>query len=79
MIRVFILGTIEFDQLCTHGEFTIFNLGDETVLTAVTRNMTFFEPSAGQKLRARSLAMTFSARRGVSACTPLSRLAGWIL
>jgi hypothetical protein len=35
--------TIEFDQLLTHGEFTIFNLEDESVLTAVTRNMTCFE------------------------------------
>ena len=26
-----------------NGPFVIFNLGDETVLTAVTRNMTFFE------------------------------------
>ena len=42
----FICGTyrfVEFDSMHVEGEFTIFNLGDETQLTAVTRNMTYFE------------------------------------
>jgi hypothetical protein len=47
MIKInFVNGTwrtIEFDQLLTHGEFTIFNKGDETVLTAVTRNIAWFQ------------------------------------
>jgi hypothetical protein len=36
--------TIEFDTLATHGDFAIFNMGDETVLTVVTRNMVCFGP-----------------------------------
>jgi hypothetical protein len=47
-IKVGFLGgswrTITFDEMLLNGPFVIFNLGDETVLTAVTRNMTFFEP-----------------------------------
>ena len=45
----FVNGTwrvIEYDQLCERGPLTIFNLEGRPVLTAVTRNMTFFEPVA---------------------------------
>jgi hypothetical protein len=55
--------TIDFDMMIEHAPFTLFNAGDETVLTCLTQNLVFFEsaPIEPEKLRARMPVVTFLA------------------